>query len=32
MVNMDDSVSPELRQKIDNAVEKAFALFIDKAS
>ena len=29
---MDDSVSPEFRQKIDDAVEKTFALFIDKAS
>ena len=29
---MEEEVSPEIRQKIDNAVEKAFALFIDKAS
>jgi hypothetical protein len=29
---MEEEVSPELRQKIDNTVEKAFALFIDKAS
>ncbi len=29
---MEEEVSPDLRQKIDNAVEKAFALFIDKVS
>ena len=29
---MEEEISPELRQKIDAAVEKAFALFIDKAS
>ncbi|MBY9015556.1 MAG: hypothetical protein KGD68_07695 [Candidatus Lokiarchaeota archaeon] len=29
---MEEEVSPELRQKIDNIVEKAFAVFIDKAS
>ena len=28
----EEVVSPELRQKIDNVVEKTFALFIDRAS
>ena len=29
---MEEEVTPEIRQKVDNTVEKAFALFIDKAS
>ena len=29
---MEEEISSELSQKIDNAVEKTFALFIDKAS
>jgi len=29
---MEEEISSELRQKIDNGVEKVFALFIDKAS
>ena len=29
---MEEVISSELRQKIDNGVEKAFALFIDRAS
>ncbi|NVM44019.1 MAG: hypothetical protein HWN79_03790 [Candidatus Lokiarchaeota archaeon] len=29
---MEEEISPELRHKIDNAVEKVFVLFIDKAS
>ena len=29
---MEEEVSPDLRQKIDNVVEKTFALFIDRAS
>ena len=32
MLNIEEEVSPELRQKIDSIVEKAFALFIDRAS
>ena len=32
MLNIEEEISSELRQKIDNAVEKVFALFIDKAS
>lgn len=32
MSNVEEEVSPELRQRIDNVVEKAFAVFIDKAS
>jgi hypothetical protein len=32
VLNIEEEISSELRQKIDNAVEKAFALFIDKAS
>ncbi|MFX0075561.1 MAG: hypothetical protein ACFE96_08970 [Candidatus Hermodarchaeota archaeon] len=31
MLNIEE-ISPELRQKIDNAVEKVLALFIDRAS
>jgi hypothetical protein len=30
--NIEEEVSPELRQKIDNVVEKASAVFIDRAS
>ncbi len=32
VLNMEEEISPQLRQKIDNGVEKVFALFIDKAS
>ena len=31
-IEEEEEVSLELRQKIDNVVEKAFALFIDRAS